>query len=180
LGSGSPVWFLAELGRRGMKLRRHHQGPNAGGAHSPWDLREERATSRRRRGSYFTSNRRRRAGMTQPQGCRRLSRHSRLEVAARGDYDATAVASGLGTPGPPCPFRPTLRVAGELEISSGKELFRETRQRLLGAPRAWQLASTRKRNPPDARQIFLLAGLCCISVSIFFAKEKSGLGNLVS
>ena len=37
-----------------------------------------------------------------------------LEVTARGVYDATTVASGLGTPGPPCPFRPTLRVTGNI------------------------------------------------------------------
>ena len=37
------------------------------------------------------------------------------EVAARGVYDATAVASGLGTPGPPCPFRPALRVTGNIK-----------------------------------------------------------------
>ena len=30
LGSGSPVWFLPKLGRRGIKLLRH-QGPTAGG-----------------------------------------------------------------------------------------------------------------------------------------------------
>ena len=30
LGSGSLVWFLPELGRRGVKLRRH-EGPTGGG-----------------------------------------------------------------------------------------------------------------------------------------------------
>ena len=35
-----------------------------------------------------------------------------LGVAPRGVYDATAAASGFGTPGPPRPFRPALRVTG--------------------------------------------------------------------
>ena len=160
-----------------MKLRRHHQGPTAGGAHSPWDLRLERRESDQptpTRVLFYQQAQARRDDATSGFP----AAFPPLEVAARGDYDATAVASGLGTPGPPCPFRPTLRVAGELEISSGKE-FRGTRQRLLGAPRAWKVASTRKRNAPDATQ-FSTRGALLYFRLYFFAKEKNGLGNLVS
>ena len=63
-----------------------------------------------------------------------------LEVAARGVYGATAAASGLGTPGPPCPFRPSLRVTGNLIQG------RETRQSNSQLPREWEVASTKKRS----------------------------------
>ena len=55
-----------------------------------------------------------------------------LEVTACGVYDATAAASGLGTPGPPCPFRPTLRVTGNLKFQG-----RETRQSYSQLPTGW-------------------------------------------
>ena len=54
-----------------------------------------------------------------------------LGVTARGDYGATAADPGFGTPGPPCPFRPTLRVTGNLNSKEGK-LARVTRSFLVG------------------------------------------------
>ena len=45
LGSGSHVWFLPKLGRRGIKLRRH-QGPTAGGVLNPSRALSEELTHR--------------------------------------------------------------------------------------------------------------------------------------
>ena len=61
------------------------------------------------------------------------------------------------TPGPPCPFRPTLRVTGNL-ITFQKE--RETRQSFSQLPRKWEVASTKEKKPRSVsvaiRTVFLL------------------------
>ena len=49
-----------------------------------------------------------------------------LGVTSRDIYDATTAVPGFGTPGPPCPFRPTLRVNGNLN-SKEEKLARVTR-----------------------------------------------------
>ena len=65
-----------------------------------------------------------------------------LGVTARGIYGATAAAPAFGTTGPPCPFRPTLRVTGNLN-SKEEKLARVTRS-FLGNGR---LPPLRKRTP---------------------------------
>ena len=61
------------------------------------------------------------------------------------------------TPGPPCPFRPTLRVTGNL-ITFQKE--RETRQSFSQLPRKREVASTKEKKPRSVsvaiRTVFLL------------------------
>ena len=68
-----------------------------------------------------------------------------LEVAARGVYasGAIAAASGLGTPGPSCPFRPTPRVTGNLIQG------RETRQ---SHPKLHRASLGNGRLPPRRKE----------------------------
>ena len=68
-------------------------------------------------------------------------------VAARGVYDTTAAAPGFGTPGPPCPFRPTRRVTGNLN-SKEEKLARVTRSFL----REREVASTKKKKYRSTRR----------------------------